>query len=449
MKGGDVIIEAEKTYCVYMHKNRKNGKVYIGITGGNPLYRWNHGKGYKENEHFSRAINKYGWEEGFDHIILNDGLSKEEAEKLEIEYISKYNSTDQDNGYNIQLGGNLNHSQHVFQYDRKTGLFMKEWINAIAIEKEYGIPNANVCSVALGKMKTAGGFYFSREYLGDNLPNDIMNRINRNDCWSPVARYDINGKFIKAYKCMKDAENDVGGKVQMAKKTSLGYIWKYINDEDDYTQDLTKEEVLAHKRGARRSQVNQYGLDGALIQTWESETAAAKGLGTTQSAISSAARGDTNKCCGYYWKYVNDFNGTKLPDKELERLRAPQGGIAVLQYAKDGSFISRYCSLTQAAEELSLYTNAISHVCMKINKTCGGYIWRYESDPLKPEELKEINSNKRKRAVLQLDNCGNVINSFDSIADAERATTVKSSVIRKCCNGKSVASSEFKWKYAD
>ena len=91
-------------YKVYMHKNKTNGKVYIGITKQKPENRWGNGKRYKENPRFNNAILKYGWN-NFEHIILYDHLSKEEAEEIEVELIKKYNSTDDNFGYNLDKGG--------------------------------------------------------------------------------------------------------------------------------------------------------------------------------------------------------------------------------------------------------------------------------------------------------------------------------------------------------
>lgn len=91
-------------YCVYKHTS-PSGKVYIGITCKNPEYRWNHGRGYLQNQHFISAIRKYGWE-NFSHEILVSGLSKEEAEAKEIELIARYDSTNREKGYNHELGGN-------------------------------------------------------------------------------------------------------------------------------------------------------------------------------------------------------------------------------------------------------------------------------------------------------------------------------------------------------
>ena len=92
------------SYTVYKHTS-PNNKVYIGITSRKPEYRWNSGKGYINNKYFTTAINKYGWNE-FEHSILYENLSKEEAETKEIELIKKYKSNQREYGYNIENGWN-------------------------------------------------------------------------------------------------------------------------------------------------------------------------------------------------------------------------------------------------------------------------------------------------------------------------------------------------------
>lgn len=98
------------TYSVYKHTDKTNGKVYIGITSRPPEERWGyHGAGYqprkKGSSPFYNAILKHGWE-NFEHEILFSGLSKKEAEEIEIELISKYHSDEREYGYNIEHGGN-------------------------------------------------------------------------------------------------------------------------------------------------------------------------------------------------------------------------------------------------------------------------------------------------------------------------------------------------------
>ena len=98
-----------KNCVVYKHTS-PNGKVYIGITCGNPLNRWRGGIGYIKNTHFYRAIIKYGWD-NFAHEILYDGLSRDDACAIERKLIATYKSNDKRYGYNITDGGDyFNHS---------------------------------------------------------------------------------------------------------------------------------------------------------------------------------------------------------------------------------------------------------------------------------------------------------------------------------------------------
>lgn len=99
------------TYSVYKH-TFPNGKVYIGITKQNPENRWDNGWGYRavtsEGQFcqpvMARAVIKYGWK-NITHEILAEGLSKDEAESMEVDLISKYNSTNSEFGYNMNPGG--------------------------------------------------------------------------------------------------------------------------------------------------------------------------------------------------------------------------------------------------------------------------------------------------------------------------------------------------------
>ena len=90
-------------YTVYMHVF-PNGKRYIGITYQAVNRRWREGEGYKGQAVYD-AIKKYGWE-NIEHLILYEGLTKEEAEQKEIELIVLYKTKSHENGYNVENGGN-------------------------------------------------------------------------------------------------------------------------------------------------------------------------------------------------------------------------------------------------------------------------------------------------------------------------------------------------------
>lgn len=90
-------------YSVYRHTS-PNGKVYIGITSKKPEYRWNGGRGYWQNKHFTNAIMRYGWD-NFKHEILATGLEKSAACDLERAMIAYHKSNDPNHGYNNSIGG--------------------------------------------------------------------------------------------------------------------------------------------------------------------------------------------------------------------------------------------------------------------------------------------------------------------------------------------------------
>lgn len=100
----------DRSYSVYCHENKANGKKYFGIT--NDIERRWHNNGYyymhNNQNAFSNAIKKYGWD-GFTHNILLAGLTLNEACEAEIMYIkeNKTNISRYGNlyGYNLTNGG--------------------------------------------------------------------------------------------------------------------------------------------------------------------------------------------------------------------------------------------------------------------------------------------------------------------------------------------------------
>lgn len=143
---------------VYMHTCRETGMVYVGITSETcPENRWKRGLGYKHNPHFWNAIQKYGWR-NFDHDIIDDGLTKAEANILEEHYIKKfkslgicYNITDGGEGHNGQqlsaetkqkISETLKKSHPEPWNKGKTGIYSEETLKKIS-ESGKGRPAWN------------------------------------------------------------------------------------------------------------------------------------------------------------------------------------------------------------------------------------------------------------------------------------------------------------------
>ena len=110
----------EKKWCVYIHTS-PSGKKYVGITSQKPNQRWKNGMGYmKRNEDGSYAqqamaytIIKYPDWNLWQHEIVMEDATEEDAKQLEIELIQFYKTRDADFGYNMTDGGEGTHGKYV------------------------------------------------------------------------------------------------------------------------------------------------------------------------------------------------------------------------------------------------------------------------------------------------------------------------------------------------
>ncbi len=93
-----------KTYYVYVHTLKTDGRKYFGLTCQSLKERWRDGQGYKGCCHFYNAIQKYGWDAFYHHIVLQTN-NREEAYNTEERLIEQYKTTDEKYGFNIRSGG--------------------------------------------------------------------------------------------------------------------------------------------------------------------------------------------------------------------------------------------------------------------------------------------------------------------------------------------------------
>ena len=85
---------------IYLTTNLVNNKKYIG-QHAKPEFD---GEYYGSGVLFKSAMDKYG-KETFTREILDWAETKEELDKLEIEYIDKFDAVNSDEYYNISPGG--------------------------------------------------------------------------------------------------------------------------------------------------------------------------------------------------------------------------------------------------------------------------------------------------------------------------------------------------------
>lgn len=224
-------------YSVYMHVNKINGKRYIGITSQTPSSRWKGGLGYKKQRRFFSAIVSYGWN-NFDHIILRDNLSKEEAEKMEFELIQEYHSNDLRYGYNIENGGVTN----------KLSDEQKEHLRHINLGKHH--------SPETRKKMSDASMGASRAWLtGRHLTEETKKKMSasrsgaKNPRASKVYQFNLEGNLIAMYSCMNDAKKALGVRATAhisqcccgMRNKAYGFRWSYNPEPMPY--NVSKREV--------------------------------------------------------------------------------------------------------------------------------------------------------------------------------------------------------------
>ena len=242
----------EKTYVVYMHTSPSN-KRYIGLTSIKPEYRWNGGYGYHDNCYFTRAINKYGWD-NFKHEIVASDLTREEAEHMEIELIIKYNTTDKNYGYNIELGGGFcgHHSEETKEKIRKSTEGVKnhfygkhhndEAKNAISEKAKERFKNINNHPMYGRNHNQQSKDLMSqkaKERLKDKSKHPLFGKFGKDNPNSvQVAQINKeNGELIKVSESMTKAgeelkifSNSISNCCNGKSKTAGGFIWMRYDD---------------------------------------------------------------------------------------------------------------------------------------------------------------------------------------------------------------------------
>lgn len=382
-------------YTVYKHTNKLNDKVYIGITFRQPEARWGNGNGYYSNKHFYNAIKKHGWNEGFKHEIIATNLSKEEAEKLEIELIQKYNSTNPKNGYNINLGGcsNGQHSEEtrnkiskmqykkVFQYDRFTGNFIRAFESTLEAEKFLNIPNANISSVCLKKTKTSHNFIFRYEkdgyVFGEPLSLRELELVNSNASKTMIGKYDINNNLIQVFNMVKEAIVDANvskktfNKALNSNKICNGFIWKRIDNFE-----AEKFKGLYKKQRCVIEKVIQYSPEtGMCLRVFDNVEQASIITGVNKKYIMKSCKNQNSTAGGYIWKYSNNGEYEDVVDILMVKRKKRK----IEQLSLSGEYIETYESITSAAKKYNVDASAISNcVRGKSTQSCG-YKWRYAS----------------------------------------------------------------------
>lgn len=184
-----------------------------------------------------------------------------------------------------------------------------------------------------------------------------------NPVCKPVMQFDLDGKLIKEWPSMADAERFVPGvaKASLISITlienrcySQGYLWLL---KSDYDQGKRPHRDLMRNRSLRA--VVQLSLNGAFVAEHRSVSAAARSVEGVPQSINRCLMRDYTQSMGFLWCYKDDYDQGYRPKSSV----VPDNRKAVQLIRKDGTVLQEFASMREA-EASGIYTrNAIRDQC--------------------------------------------------------------------------------------
>lgn len=221
-------------YCI---ENKNNNKKYIGQSV-NIHYRWTKHKhelnnNCHHNEYLQNAWNKYG-ENTFEFYVL-EYCSKENLDEKEKYYISLYNSTNRDLGYNLQSGGQFSNT-HSEESRKKISISNKKAylnpdrvkIQSINAYKQWG--NPNIKEKIMGQNNGMYGKHHTEE-AKKKMSEKKKGKPSPLRIMIPVICVETNEVFDCAASAAHKFSIQSGGILAVCRgerKTSGGYHWKFL-----------------------------------------------------------------------------------------------------------------------------------------------------------------------------------------------------------------------------
>lgn len=269
-------------YTIYCHIF-PNCKRYIGLTKNSLNQRWDNGNSYKTCPLVNRAIKKYGWD-NVQHEILCVVDTKEEAEHKEKEFIEKYNTTDNKNGYNILPGGDVatNIPTEEMRYKLGSGWRGKHRTQeekdkiGDGVRKTFSRPESNghiglkVTDETKAKMSKSQKESWNNEYRRKVASDKMRERM---------ANIEYKQKVISALSAHKRKKGEWSMSEDTKKKLSKAMKGRWIGDKSP-----TSKPVL------------QYTKQREFIKRWAN-------AGEVERA-GIAKRRNIAKCCNHYPHYL-------------------------------------------------------------------------------------------------------------------------------------------------
>ena len=284
----------ENHYTVYKLTD-PDGKVYIGVTGKTVEERWNKGRGYSRGTPIREAIRKYGWE-SFQHEILCEKLTRDGAEKLEKAFITYYDSSDPEKGYNRFLGG-LGKGAHMSEVTKRLSSAAKNRLYDEHPEIKEKI------------RKTVKNAFASDPTYRERISKGVLSAYENN----PAIRSKLREKTKQLWSDPSFREKCSAGRREVCEMNfDLAHHTRAVHRQYYASHPERREEISRQMRVYLSDPANRAFLDAdprgkpvVCVETgvvYPSQLAAEKATGFT--GIHKVCRGRQYTAGGYHWRYA-------------------------------------------------------------------------------------------------------------------------------------------------
>jgi hypothetical protein len=336
----------------------------------------------------------------------------------------------------------------ILQYNLN-GNFVTEFKSLNDASEKVGVvPNA-IGQNLNNFTKSAGGFQWlfkTKDFKNKIEPYVILNN------GLPVGQYDLNGKLIKDFESLLEAERITGhteGSIRAAmnrgaKLKNTSYFFIQFNKHQKIPFKVEPFVIPIHGFSIPVVQIsadNKY-----FIKEFPSVTLAAISLGKDTGHISSACLGKRETAYGFIWKYRSDYKEI-LPTIDISLAKRKLHSKPIAQYDLNGDYMRSFVSASEAARVMNDLQSNISTVAIGKRNYSGKYQYAYIENgniPLKKPVKMFDNVSKE---VLQLSvDTEEVIAKFSSVGLAAKAVNGSQSNISACMNGRKKTAYGFKWR---
>ena len=388
----------ERNHVVYIHINKINLKVYVGQTCQQLHRRWRNGKGYLNcDTYFANAIKKYGWD-NFEHIILENGLTKSEADFYEKMYIKEYKSYDKQYGYNLTFGGDgmtptnetrtkmkLHHPDFKGKKSPRYGIGLKECMTQRNYERwleshrVYGLKHRG------GDNSNAKRVYC---YEKDKIYGSLTDAAN--DCGVSISSISncINGNVVSA---------------GFDKETGLHLHWCWADDKDTFIPPSQERSTCLGKYHAHVRKIYCFELDEMFYGIGEIQ----RKYNINTCHLNDCLHGKRHSCGKHpvtgellHWCYYDEKDTFVIPDIEVSKNLGKNHPRAKAVYCVELDEI--FDTAVEAHNKYGFSQQHIGAVCRGQRNTCGKHPetgeplhWLFKNDAQLQGYIDIINYERR------------------------------------------------------